>query len=330
MCAKSSTGRTQPQPARDVDHVVHGAELAHASHHLDAERHRAILLLEPRAQLAELLDTESSASSRERPSRKPGWKTTTSAPRGLRDAGRVVEHPDRHVQLLAALGVPHEAGDRRVHRERDVRRRGASSPNRGREVVVHPEAALEVDLARACSRAPAAPRAPPPATPATARAPGRSGSLPAAKAMPSAAPFLHLQPMSKRPAASTSSSSTSTSGSPTSGARRPTSPSGTSRSSPPSCAPPTARATATRSPRTRPARSAPSTATASPRGGASPSRTSASDAAEQPEPLEGLGEARVRVHLRRVSPRPDDRLDRRGRMELLEPSYSAPTGAPGR
>ena len=65
---------------------------------------------------------------------------------GLRDARRVVEHADRHVQLLAALGVPHEAGDRRVHGEHDVGRRAALAEV-GCEVVVHPEAALEVDLA---------------------------------------------------------------------------------------------------------------------------------------------------------------------------------------
>ena len=75
--------------------------------------------------------------------------------RGLRDPGRVVEHPDRHVQLLAALGVAHEAGDRRVHREHDVVLARELAEPRG-EVVVHPEAALEVDLARRVARARAA------------------------------------------------------------------------------------------------------------------------------------------------------------------------------
>ncbi len=49
-------------------------------------------------------------------------------PGGLRDPGRVVEHADRHVELLAALGVAHEARDRRVHREHDPVL-GASRPN---------------------------------------------------------------------------------------------------------------------------------------------------------------------------------------------------------
>ena len=65
----------------------------------------------------------------------------------LRDPGRVVEHPGRHPVLAVALDVAHEAGDRRVHRERD--------PPLARELpellgprVVHPEPGLEVDLVR--------------------------------------------------------------------------------------------------------------------------------------------------------------------------------------
>src|SRR5581483_373223 len=41
---------------RDEDDVLERAELAHAAHHLDSERDGTVLLLEPRAQLAELLD----------------------------------------------------------------------------------------------------------------------------------------------------------------------------------------------------------------------------------------------------------------------------------
>ncbi len=41
---------------RDLDDVVCRSELAHAPHHLDAERHGAVLLLQSRTQLAELLD----------------------------------------------------------------------------------------------------------------------------------------------------------------------------------------------------------------------------------------------------------------------------------
>ncbi len=64
----------------------------------------------------------------------------------LRDARRVIEHADGHVELLPALGVAHEAGQRGMHRERDAVLAGQLAEPRG-EVVVHPEPRLEVDLA---------------------------------------------------------------------------------------------------------------------------------------------------------------------------------------
>src|SRR5262249_55538095 len=54
--------------------------------------------------------------------------------------------PDRHVQLLAALGMTHEASDRRVNRQHDVLGAGELAQPL-RELVAHPEPALEVDLA---------------------------------------------------------------------------------------------------------------------------------------------------------------------------------------
>ena len=66
----------------------------------------------------------------------------------LRDAGRVVEHADGHVQLLSALRVAHEAGDGRVNREDDAGVAGELAEALG-PVVVHPELALEIDLAGA-------------------------------------------------------------------------------------------------------------------------------------------------------------------------------------
>src|SRR5690348_2041678 len=62
------------------------------------------------------------------------------------DAGRVVEHPRRHVELLAALRVSHEAGQRRMDGEDDAGAARELTEAR-REVVVHPELLLEVDLA---------------------------------------------------------------------------------------------------------------------------------------------------------------------------------------
>jgi hypothetical protein len=62
-----------------------------------------------------------------------------------RHAGGVVEHPRGHVVLLVPLEVPHEAGDRCVDGEHDVRlaRHLAEALGPG---IVHPELALEVDL----------------------------------------------------------------------------------------------------------------------------------------------------------------------------------------
>ena len=46
-----------------------------------------------------------------------------------------------------ALRMTHESRERRVHGERDVARR-TQLAERGSEVVVHPEATFEIDLAR--------------------------------------------------------------------------------------------------------------------------------------------------------------------------------------
>ena len=108
------------EPSRDLDDVVERAELADAAHHLDPERHRAILALEPLAQLAELLADRVDRVLARAPEQEAGVEDDDLGAGGLRDPGRVVEHADRHVQLLAALGVAHEAGDRRVHREHDA------------------------------------------------------------------------------------------------------------------------------------------------------------------------------------------------------------------
>ena len=96
--------RADPRHARgDLEHVVERAELAHAAHHLDPERDGRPFASSRSRELAELLDDASSACSRSRPSRKPGWKTTTSAPQAAAIPARVVEHADRHLALLAAL-----------------------------------------------------------------------------------------------------------------------------------------------------------------------------------------------------------------------------------
>ena len=56
------------------------AEVADAAHHLDAERDGAILPSSRSRSVPSCSTTDAMASSRSRPRRKPGWKTTTSAP----------------------------------------------------------------------------------------------------------------------------------------------------------------------------------------------------------------------------------------------------------
>jgi hypothetical protein len=70
---------------------------------------------------------------------------------GLRETGGVVEHAERHVELLAAVGVAHERGQRRMDGQRDV---GAVERfgELWRCVVVEPEAAREADLDGAVPR----------------------------------------------------------------------------------------------------------------------------------------------------------------------------------
>ena len=64
------------------------------------------------------------------------------------DTGAAVERSDCGGELAPArLQVAHEPEERRVHRERDVLLPGELAESL-RERVVHPEAALEVDLAR--------------------------------------------------------------------------------------------------------------------------------------------------------------------------------------
>jgi hypothetical protein len=146
MCAKSSTGRTQPRRREISTTSSAEPELAHPAHHLDPERNRPILPFEPFRSSPELLDDGVDRLLARAPEQKAGMEDDELRAGRLRDPGRVVEHPDRHVQLLAALGVAHEAGDRRVDAEDDAPRAGELAEPR-RERVVHPEPLLEVDLA---------------------------------------------------------------------------------------------------------------------------------------------------------------------------------------
>jgi len=138
--------RPHPTGARgDGEDVLGGAELADASHDLDAERYGPVLLLQPLAQLAELLDDGIDRGLALATEQVTRMKDDDLGAGGLGDPRGMVEHPDRHVQLLATLRVAHEPGDRGMDREDDVRLpRELAEALRPR--VGHPELALEVDL----------------------------------------------------------------------------------------------------------------------------------------------------------------------------------------
>ena len=168
--------------------------------------------------------TESIASSRVRLSRKPGWKTTTSAPAAFAMPAEWSSIPTAMFSFFPRSACPMKPAIGACT-ERAMSCSRASSPNRAANVVVHPEPALEVDLAGREIRARAEPRRPPPATPARAPAPGRNAVCRAIRRRAYRGPSDRASypdftcPTS--PLVSICSSSTSTSGSPTSGGRPP-------------------------------------------------------------------------------------------------------------
>jgi len=131
---------------RDREDVVRGPKLAYAAHDLDSERNGAVLLLQPLAQLAELFDHRVDRGVALTAEQETGVEDDDLRTGSLCDAGGMVEHPDSHVELLATLGMPHEACDRCVDGEDDARVARQFAELLGPRIV-HPELALEVDLA---------------------------------------------------------------------------------------------------------------------------------------------------------------------------------------
>src|SRR5918995_1432797 len=172
----------------------------------------------------------------------------------------MVEHSDGHPLLLVTLDVAHEACDRRVHGQGDPDLTGQLPEALG-PGIIHPEAALEIDLAGVVA---ALEQELDRRLGGVARGDARRAESGRRhrSSVPSD-PGSTFSPWPSDPPASSFSSSTSISGSPTSGARPAASTSGISTSSRPSFAPPTARATATPSPRTHQAPSAVTTGTRS-------------------------------------------------------------------
>ena len=132
--------------ARDREDVLGCPKLADTAHDLDSERHGPVLALEPLAQLCELLADRGDrdvALAAQQEARMEDDELGAGRPG---DAGRVVEHPDRHSLLLVPLDMPHEACDRRVDGEHEPGL-ASEAAEALRPRIVHPEAALEVDLA---------------------------------------------------------------------------------------------------------------------------------------------------------------------------------------
>ena len=139
-----------PHPAdttRDLDDVVDRSEIADATHHLDAERHRTLLPGETLAERAELLDDCGDRVLAAPPEEKARVEHDELGTAGRHDPGAPVERADRRRELPPArLEVSHEAEERGVDGQSDVVLTRELAEPLG-EGVVHPEPALEVDLA---------------------------------------------------------------------------------------------------------------------------------------------------------------------------------------
>ena len=145
MCAKSITGRTQSTAGGDLDAVLQRAEVADAAHHLDAERHRASFLsrrsrsVQPGDHVVERLRAVAAEP-------EAGMDDDDLGAGSRGDARGTVERAERLLRL-PLVGMAGEREERRVHGQRDVLLPCLrAEPLRPR--VVHPEARLEVDLAR--------------------------------------------------------------------------------------------------------------------------------------------------------------------------------------
>ena len=93
--------------------------------------------------------TASSAASRVAAEQEAGVEDDELGAAGRGDPGGVVEHAHGAPELRLALHVPEEGGERRVDGERDVARPRDSRRARSAKSLLHPEPALEVELAGA-------------------------------------------------------------------------------------------------------------------------------------------------------------------------------------
>ena len=146
MCAKSSTGRTQPS-RREISTTSSSEPSSRTRPITSIPNGTARSFASSRSRSSpSCSQTESIASSRVRPSRKPGWKTTTSAPAAFAIPAEWSSIPTAMFSFLPRSAWPMKPAIGACT-ESTIPCSRASSPNARGEVVVHPEAALEVDLA---------------------------------------------------------------------------------------------------------------------------------------------------------------------------------------
>ena len=103
----------------DVERVVDRAELADASHHLDAERDGTVLLLEPLAQRLEPADDVVERLLPVAAEPEAGMDDDHLGAARRCEPGAPVERAERHLRLLL-VGVAGEGEERCVDGERDA------------------------------------------------------------------------------------------------------------------------------------------------------------------------------------------------------------------
>ena len=176
------------EPARDLDHVVEPSRArARGPSPRSRTARRGPSPRAARAARRAARTTESIASSRVRPSRKPGWKTTTSAPAAFAIPAEWSSIPTAMFSFLPRSACPMKPAIGACT-ESAMSARARELAEALGELVVHPEARPRSRSRTPRSRARGAPRSPPRGSPAPAPAPDRSGGCRAIGAKPSADP----------------------------------------------------------------------------------------------------------------------------------------------
>jgi hypothetical protein len=132
----------------DLDDVVDRAEVPDATHHLDPEGHGSIFAFQSLTERAELLDNRVDRICTTSSQKETGVEDHELGAACCSDACAPVEGSDGRRELApTGFEMAHESEERRMHGQRDVVCASELSELL-RERIVHPEPALEIDLAR--------------------------------------------------------------------------------------------------------------------------------------------------------------------------------------